>query len=174
MLYNIVLASAIHQHESAIGIYMSPPSGTSLPLPTLSHPSRLSQSTNLSSLNHNSKSPLAIILHMVMYMFQATPSIRPTLFFPHCVHKSVLYVCVCRKKEEKKERERGRGKKEGQRRGGRIERERETDRERKERRKEDKGMTSLDFLKKIFFLIIVFAFGWTGSSVLCASFLYLW
>ena len=29
--YNIVLVSAIHQHESAIGIHMSPPSGTSLP-----------------------------------------------------------------------------------------------------------------------------------------------
>ena len=26
LLYNIVLASAIHQHESAIGIHMSPPS----------------------------------------------------------------------------------------------------------------------------------------------------
>ena len=33
--YNIVLVSAIHQHESAIGVYMSPPSWTSLPLPTL-------------------------------------------------------------------------------------------------------------------------------------------
>ena len=31
------------------------------------------------------------------------------------------------------------------------ERERETESERKERRKEDKGMTSLDFFKKIFF-----------------------
>ena len=31
---------------------------------------------------------------MVMYMFHATLSIRPALFFPHCVRKSVLYVCV--------------------------------------------------------------------------------
>ena len=54
-------------------------------------------------------------------------------------------------KERGREGERGRGKKEGQRRGGRLERERETESERKERRKEDKGMTSLDFFKKIFF-----------------------
>ena len=26
--------------------------------------------------------------------FNATLSIRPTLFFPHCVHKSVLYICI--------------------------------------------------------------------------------
>ena len=31
LLHNIVLASAIHQHESAIGIHVSPPSFTSLP-----------------------------------------------------------------------------------------------------------------------------------------------
>ena len=46
-LYNNVLVSAIHHHESAIDIHMSPPSWTSLPLPTPSHPSRLSQSTDL-------------------------------------------------------------------------------------------------------------------------------
>ena len=33
-LYNILLVSAIHQHESATGIHMSPPSWTSLPSPT--------------------------------------------------------------------------------------------------------------------------------------------
>ena len=38
------LVSAIHHHESAIGIHMSPSSRTSLPPPTPSHPSRLSQS----------------------------------------------------------------------------------------------------------------------------------
>ena len=42
MLYNIGLISAMHQHELAIGVHMSPPSGTSLPLPTLSHLSRAS------------------------------------------------------------------------------------------------------------------------------------
>ena len=37
------MASAIHQHESAIDIHISPPSWTSLSPPTPSHPSRLSQ-----------------------------------------------------------------------------------------------------------------------------------
>ena len=52
LLYNIVLISAIHQHESATGVHMSPPSWTPLPSPTPSHPSRLSQSPGLSSLCH--------------------------------------------------------------------------------------------------------------------------
>ena len=46
-----VLVSAIHQHESVIGIYMSPPSWISLPSPTPSyHPSRFSQSTRFGFL----------------------------------------------------------------------------------------------------------------------------
>ena len=69
LLYNVVLVSAIHQHESAIGIHMSSPSWTSLPPPTPSHPSRLSQSTGLSSLSHTANSHWQSILHMVMYMF---------------------------------------------------------------------------------------------------------
>ena len=52
LLYNIVLASATHQHRSATGIYRSPPSWTPLPSPTPSYASRLSQNTGLSSLFH--------------------------------------------------------------------------------------------------------------------------
>ena len=37
-----MLASAIHQHESVLGMCMSPPSWTCLPPPTPSHSSRLS------------------------------------------------------------------------------------------------------------------------------------
>ena len=62
------MISAIQQHESAIGIHMSPSSWTSLPPPIPSHPSRLSQSTDLSSESYG-KFPLVIYLHMVMYMF---------------------------------------------------------------------------------------------------------
>ena len=58
MLYPPVLVSAIHQYESAIGVHMSLPSWTSLQ-PPLSHPSRLSQSSGLSS-DSNSKFPSAI------------------------------------------------------------------------------------------------------------------
>ena len=57
-----MLVYAIHQHESATGMHASPPSGTSLPSPTLSHSSRLSQSTGLSSVSQLS------VLHVVMCM----------------------------------------------------------------------------------------------------------
>ena len=33
LLYNVVLVSATHKHESVIGVHMAPPSGTSLPHP---------------------------------------------------------------------------------------------------------------------------------------------
>ena len=58
MLYNIVLVSAIHQCESAIG--MAPPSSTSLRPPTSSHPSRLSQGTRSELLPSYSTFPLAL------------------------------------------------------------------------------------------------------------------
>ena len=44
LLYRILLFSVKPQHESAIGIHVSPPSWTSLPSPSPSHPSRLMQS----------------------------------------------------------------------------------------------------------------------------------
>ena len=59
----------MHQHESIIGIHMLPPSWISLPLPTPSHPSRLSQSPSLSSLLLFSNFHWLSILHMVMCMF---------------------------------------------------------------------------------------------------------
>ena len=53
-----------------IGIHMSPPSRTSLPAPTPSHPSSLSQSPGLSSLSHTANSHWLSILHMMVYMFR--------------------------------------------------------------------------------------------------------
>ena len=53
MLYNIVLVSAIYQHESATGILILPPSLTSLPLSTPSHPPGRHRTLDLSSLCHS-------------------------------------------------------------------------------------------------------------------------
>ena len=52
-----MLVSATHQHESAIGMHMSPPSWTSLPP---SHPSRWSQSIEFELPASYSKFPLTI------------------------------------------------------------------------------------------------------------------
>ena len=66
LLYNILLVSDIYQLESATGIHISPPSGTSLPLPTPSQPSRLSQSISLSSLCIKANFHWLSTFHMVM------------------------------------------------------------------------------------------------------------
>ena len=90
-----MFGSAIQQHESAIGIHMSP----LLNLPPTSHPipchsSRLSQSTGFElPISYIANSHWLSILHMVIYFNAALP-VHPTLSFPYCVHKSVLYVCV--------------------------------------------------------------------------------
>ena len=70
--FTILLASAIPQHESAIGIHMSldPPSQLP-PDPTpLSCHRALSHKANLSFLHHTANSHWLCILYMVMYMFQ--------------------------------------------------------------------------------------------------------
>ena len=66
MLYNIVLVSAIHQREWAIGMHMA--SSLNLP-PTPSYPSRLLQSPSLSSLSHRANSHWLSIRHMAVDMF---------------------------------------------------------------------------------------------------------
>ena len=69
----------MQQHESAISVYMSPSLWPSVPLSSPSHPSRLSESTGLSSLGHAAKSHWLSILHMVVYMF---PCNSPYLSHP--------------------------------------------------------------------------------------------
>ena len=67
LLYNIVLTSAIHQHESDTGIHMSPSSWTPFPSHTPSHPSRLSQSTKLSSVSTKQISISFYIMFIFLY-----------------------------------------------------------------------------------------------------------
>ena len=66
-------------------------------LPPTSHPipplQGCHRAPDVSSLFHTADSHWLSILHMVMYFNAALP-VRPTLSFPYCVHKSVLYVCV--------------------------------------------------------------------------------
>ena len=64
-----MLVSAIHPHESAIGIH------NCCPLLLTSHPSRLSQRTGLSSLSHIANSHWLSILHMVVYIFPCWASL---------------------------------------------------------------------------------------------------
>ena len=72
----------------------SPPSCVSLP-PSLSHPSRWSQSTELISLCYAAASHYLSILHLVVYIYpcHSLTSSHVTLLSPH-VLKSILYVCV--------------------------------------------------------------------------------
>ena len=58
-----------HQHGSAIGINVYPPSWNTLPFSTPSSPSRLSQNTGLSSLHHTTNSHWLSILNKIMYLF---------------------------------------------------------------------------------------------------------
>ena len=60
LLYNIVLVTAIRQHESAIGIHMFPPSWISCPPPIPPHISRWSQSTGFEFPATYRRFPLAI------------------------------------------------------------------------------------------------------------------
>ena len=54
---------------AAVAVHMSPPSGTSLPPPTPSHPSRFSHRPGLSSLIHTANFHWLFLLHMLMYVF---------------------------------------------------------------------------------------------------------
>ena len=76
-LYYIVLVFATRQHESATGLHMSPPSWTSLPPPSPSHPLGHHRAPGLSSLRLRAHSHWLSVLHMVMFMFQLLSQVTP-------------------------------------------------------------------------------------------------
>ena len=98
LLSNIVLVSAIHQHESVPGIHMSAPSWMPLPSPTPSRPSRLSQGIRLTSPGHTANSHMLSILHTVVCMFPhySLSSSHPLLplLWPQ-VHSLCLHLHCC-------------------------------------------------------------------------------
>ena len=82
--------------DSAIGIPMSPPSQTSLPPPSPSHLSRLSQSPSLSSLSHRANSHWLSVSHVVVCMppCSSVHSSHP-LGPPPSPGPQVCSVCLC-------------------------------------------------------------------------------
>ena len=88
------LVSVVQWSESAICIHVSPPSWAYLTLSPSTHPSRSSQSTELSSLCCRPASHWLSILHVVVYTRQSySPSSPHPPFSPHA-HMSVLYICI--------------------------------------------------------------------------------
>ena len=82
LLYSIVSVSTKHQRESATGLPTVPSTGTSLPPPPPSHPSRLSPSPGLSSLSHTANSHRLSTLHTVMYVSMLLSPYIPPLLSP--------------------------------------------------------------------------------------------
>ena len=74
-------------------IPISPPSWASL-TPSLSHPSRSSQSIELISLCYAAASHYLSILHLAVYICQCYSLTSSQLPLPHCVLKSIRYICV--------------------------------------------------------------------------------
>ena len=68
LLYNVVLVSAIHWHESAMRIHTSPPLWMSLPTPT--PPSIYHRALGMSSLHHTANSYWLSALYMIKHRFQ--------------------------------------------------------------------------------------------------------
>ena len=74
-----MLVSATYQHESTVGIHISPPSRTSLPPPTPPHPSSLSQSARFKLPGSYNKFPLALCftdgnVYVSVLLFKFVPS----------------------------------------------------------------------------------------------------
>ena len=85
-----MLVSAIHQHESATGIHMSPPSWTSFPPPSPCHSARLSQITDIGFFASYSKFLLALCFTYSKVYISMLLSQIIHLLPPLCT----MYVCI--------------------------------------------------------------------------------
>ena len=83
-LYNIV-GFAIHWHESAIGIHVSPDPEPPIHLPPYPIPLGCPRAPALSALLHSLNFHWSFILPMVIYMFQCYPL---TSSYPHLLQHS--------------------------------------------------------------------------------------
>ena len=93
---NIALISAIYQHESILPyINMNPPSWTSLPPLTPSHPSRVSQRTGFELPAAYREFPLALCFtYGNLYMFQCFSLISSYPLLPSLCPQ-VCSLCLC-------------------------------------------------------------------------------
>ena len=98
-----MLVSGLHQHESAIGIHVYPPSWTFLPPspppppPTPTNPIPLLQVVTEHWVElpvTYGKFPLALCFTFGDVYISMLLSVCLTLPFPCCTHKSVFYVCI--------------------------------------------------------------------------------
>ena len=85
---------AIHQCESAISIYVSPPSWTPLPLPSLPHPSRLSESNSFGCPESYIK--LTLVIYFT-YGNVYVSTLFSQIILPHRLQLSprVCSLCLC-------------------------------------------------------------------------------
>ena len=92
-----MLVSAKHQHESDIGIHMSPPSWTSLTPPSPSQPSRLIQSPWFEFPESYRKFSLVIYFTYVNISFHVTHCINPILSLMNKLPRWLRICLECKK-----------------------------------------------------------------------------
>ena len=85
---------AIHCHESAMGVHVSPILNPPLHLPPHPIPQGHPNAPALSALSHASNLDWRSVSHMIIYMFQCYSLKSSHLAFSHRIQKSVLYICV--------------------------------------------------------------------------------